>query len=122
MESALTELSRRLLGTADRSLLDQQLDALCKRIADEDVRDVLTALHEAGESDTLRDVLLDGRLTRWATETCTAREEDALATQLRKWLGTGSAAGDDPARLTPIEAVPETAAGLLAWADQHRLT
>ncbi|MDB4988525.1 MAG: Superfamily helicase, partial [Myxococcaceae bacterium] len=122
MDQALTELSRQLLRAADRSLLDLQLDSLCKRIADEDVRDVLIALHEAGEGDTLRDLLQADRLALCAAETCTAREEDALAAQLRKWLGMGSAGGDDPARLTPIEPPPEDAASLLEWADKHRLT
>ena len=122
MDSPLHELGRQLLGSAAESLLDLELDALCKRIADEDVRDVLTALYEAGEGATLRHVLRDDRLARWASETCTTREEHALSGQLRKWLGTGDAAGDDAARLTPVEPVPEDAAGLFAWAEQHRMT
>ncbi|MDB4975462.1 MAG: Superfamily helicase [Myxococcaceae bacterium] len=122
MESALTELSRQLLRSADHALLDLQLDDLCKRVSDESVRDVLAAVHETGEGDTLRALLQTDRLSSWAAETCTAREEEALTAQLRKWLGTGSAGGDDPARLTPIEPAPEPAEALLRWAERHGLT
>jgi superfamily II DNA or RNA helicase len=122
METPLAELSRQLLRTAGEGLLDAALDDLSQRLADEDVRDVLLGLHESGTGDTLRSALCDDRLARWAAERCTSREEEAVAQQLRKWLGTGSAAGDDPARLTPIEAVPEQAEALFEWAARHGLT
>ena len=47
----------------------------------------------AKPGDIAETVLLPGDpyRARWAAETCTTREEDALAMQLRKWLGTGGA-------------------------------
>jgi superfamily II DNA or RNA helicase len=121
MESELPHLSAKLLASADRGLLDMQLDFLSKRMADDEVRELLAALHEAGEGDRLRDVLERDRLAHWASSHCTAREEEALCQQLRKWLGMGDAGGDDPARLVSIEPVPEDPAGLFSWAEKYHV-
>jgi len=119
MHSALPHLSAKLLASADRGLLDMQLDFLSKRLVDEEVRELLAALHEAGEGDRLRDVLEGDRLAVWAGSHCTAREEEALCQQLRRWLGMGDAGGDDPVRLVSIEPVPDDGPGLFEWAGRY---
>ena len=119
MRSPLSELSLSLLREADASLLDVPLDGLCARVADGDARELLRAVYEAGEGARLRELLDDDRLARWVDQTCTAREEEALARQLRRWLGADTAGADDPERLVRIPAPPRTGRELRRWAADH---
>ncbi len=121
MESTLSDLGRQLLRCADASLLDVPLDQLSARVSDEEARDLLRSLHEAGEGDSMRDVLDGERLAHWVEETCTAREEQALCAQLRSWLGLGHAGDDDPARLGEVAPLPDALEPLLAWARTYDL-
>lgn len=118
MEQLLRELSEALRAQADRALLELPLDDLCRRVADADARELLLGLHEAGTGAHLRELLEDDRLVRYASDSCTAREAEALVRQLRRWLGD-AAGPDDPARLVELAPAPHDAEGLLAWAEAH---
>lgn len=121
LDSALLELGRQLLGCADDELLDAPLDALAGRVDDE-VRDFLEVVHEAGEADSLRDLLSPDGLERWTSGPSTPREHELLHLQLRRWLGLAAASGDDdPARLARVAALPRDLEGMLAWARPHGL-
>jgi superfamily II DNA or RNA helicase len=122
MESPLERVGRELLQGAGDALLSQPLDQLAEQVDDDETRELLLSLHASGAGDRLRDALQTGSLTRFAAETCTPREEQALCRQLASWLGRGASGGDDPERLVQIPAAPADGAALLAWADQHQLT
>jgi superfamily II DNA or RNA helicase len=119
MEGALAELSRQLLGCADPKLLDAPLDVCCSGVADEAARELLVSLYEAGSASRLRELLEDDKLARWASERCTAREEESLCAQLRDWLGGHGRAPDDPERLVSLEPPPLGGEELFAWAERH---
>jgi superfamily II DNA or RNA helicase len=118
-EAIVVALSEQLLRSAAPALLDASLDALGAAAVDQEAGELLRALHEAGEADTLRQLLASDRLTRFIDEMCNQREEQALCAQLRHWLGEGQWGQDDPARLVTLAAIPATQDGLRAWAQQH---
>ena len=113
-------LASALLRCADASLLDAPLDSLREGI-DEDVRELLRALHEDGEARTLRELLEPATLDRWASEASTPRELSALRAQLRRWLGDGHAGDDDPARLARIPSLPTDLEAMIVWARSFDL-
>jgi superfamily II DNA or RNA helicase len=120
-ESRLVELGRRLVGSADGSLLDAPLDRLGARITEPEAGALLVDLFEAGEADSLRDLFTGARLARWVAETATPREEHALVLQLLRWLGLGQASEDDPSRLVTVPPPPAELEGILAWARPYGL-
>jgi hypothetical protein len=117
--SPCAELGAKLLRAADVALLDAPLGELAERLGDDEARALFRHLDESGEAASLRELLDGGRLERWVAETCTAREEDAVLAQLRRWLGLGEGGGDDPARLAELAPLPDDAEALVAWARQH---
>jgi superfamily II DNA or RNA helicase len=119
MESPVERVCRELLEGAGEALLAQPLDSLATRVRDADAREFLVALHASGASSRLRDALESGALARFAAETCTAREEQALCQLLASWLGRGATGGDDPERLVRIPEPPIERAAFLVWAEQH---
>ncbi len=118
-EALVVALSEQLRRSASPALLDTSLDALGATAADAEAGELLRALHESGEADTLRELLKGDRLARFIDEMCNQREEQALCAQLRHWLGEGQWGQDDPARLVKLTPLPDTRAGLLTWAAEY---
>jgi superfamily II DNA or RNA helicase len=119
MRDAVRELADTLLARASSTLLDRHLDKL--NVADADAHTLISALHEAGVGDTLREVLGAGRLAQWVQDTCTASEEEALIRQLHRWLSGFEASADDPTRLATLRELPEDRKGILGWAEQYQV-
>ncbi len=116
----MTELGRQLLRHAEPALLDAPLDVLGARFQDQEVASLLRAAFEAGEADSLRDLLQDDGLAPWVDRTLTASEESRLERELAGLLEACDGAGpDDPERLVSVPALPARYEALLAWADEH---
>jgi len=115
----LPALERALLQGAAADLLDMSLDALAERAEDEATRELLCAVFEAGEADTLRALLGDGGLERIIDTHCTAREEERLRAQLARWCTPEPSLLDDPERLVQVPEPPEDEPGLVRWARAH---
>ncbi|MFT3923842.1 MAG: DEAD/DEAH box helicase [Myxococcales bacterium] len=117
---ALTELANQLLRHAEPSLLDARLDVLGERLEDQEVASLLRASFEAGEADSLRDLLAEERFAAWIDRTLTSSEEQRLEQELTRLLGGAGTAGvDDPERLVRIPSVPDGYAELQAWAEEY---
>lgn len=117
-EPTLVVLASQLARCADDALLDAPLDRLGGR-AGARASELLRELAETGEARTLRDLLDEETLTRWAEDAATPSEVAALRAQLRRWLGAGHVGDDDPARLARVPEPPEDVDALLAWAKAH---
>ena len=119
--STVFDLARQLLRVGDRAVLDSPLEQLSSQAQSEAARDALRDLAAAGFAATLREALEDDRLDRFAAESCTQREEEALCRMLSGLLGGGpdGIGDDDPARLVSLQAPPLDAEALRAWALHH---
>lgn len=115
----LAELSAQLLACAEPGWLDTPLFQLGSRLPDEEARDLLVEVYEAGEAGTLRELLDRELLARWALEVATPNEQSVLLRQLRRWLGLGQSGADDPARLIDVSIPPRELEALLAWARPY---
>jgi superfamily II DNA or RNA helicase len=95
------------------------LDGLAERAEDESTRELLCAIFEAGEADTLRNLLSEGSLERIVDTHCTAREEERLRAQLARWCTPEPSLLDDPERLVHVPEPPRDEPGLMRWARAH---
>jgi hypothetical protein len=77
----LCELGERLLQSADTALLDARLDALGDQAGSDEARELLAGIFEAGEADTLRELLDAAWLSHW---------QDQLATSIHLRCSAGS--------------------------------
>lgn len=123
-QSTVFDVARQLLQRGDPNLLSQPLQVLIPTLAEEAAREALRDLAEAGLADTLGEALEDDCLDRFVAEHCTVREEEAVCRTLLGWLGGATAdrpGDDDPARLAEVPPPPTDQAGLLRWAQRHRI-
>jgi superfamily II DNA or RNA helicase len=114
--TSLAELSAQLLACAEPAWLDAPLVELGSRLSDAEARDLLVEVYEAGDANSLRELLAREPLARWALDVATPHEQSVLMRQVRRWLGLGQSGSDDPARLVEVTPPPRELEALLAWA------